>query len=217
MNVSLIPPAPGVARMEVNGEHVYTDGSGAYYPSATAVLAELWPYNGPPSDGRAARVGTRVHGVMAGLARGGEMEMEMIYAQEELAHCLRLRRHLEEVSDVYAVEMPMVGAETLGIGGTVDLVCRRDGLLTILDWKTKAREPDAEVVDRHHLQAAMYAVLWRELTGEMPRQTTVVASWPDGAQAYTREMAATADELFSKRVIDAVGRVRARLRPGVPG
>ena len=199
----------GVTMRDHPTGHVYTL-HGRDYPSATAAISHIWPYRGPPGDGKAAVTGTAAHAVMADLARGGQMPPEMIFAQDVLGPVLRLKPHLEEVGDVYAVERPMVSL-SLELGGTVDLVCRRDGRLTILDWKTKAREPDEEALDKHHLQAAMYAEMWSETHGERPSQTTIVASWPDGAQAYTRDITHSLRRLYDEEGIRGVLAARRAL------
>lgn len=210
MRLALHPDDGSVTREDTPQGHVYTR-AGRRYPSATALISELWPYNGPPNDGSAARIGTTVHDVMADLARGGVMRPEMIFAQPELAHVLRLKRHLDRVAEVYAVERPMASA-ALGLGGTVDLVCRLDGQLAIVDWKTKSREPDDRALDMHHLQAAIYAEMWRELTGDRPAATYVIASWPDNWLVHERSIEATLPELYSDRVMAALNRVRAGVK-----
>lgn len=208
---------PTPTRMTVDGAHVYADGR-AYYPSASAVIAELRPYRGPPNDGSAARVGTAAHEgmaryVLSGIGAGYAGPMGSTQEAEQAgSHMARLARAMGDIGEVYAVERPMVSA-ALGVGGTADMVCRHGGELAVLDWKTKSREPDADTVGMHHLQCAMYAWMWKELTGELPARLAVVASWPDEHRTYLAHTDPVMREVFSERVIDAIGRVRAGLRP----
>jgi len=209
-----------ITRMDMDGMHVYYDGGGRCYPSATAVISELWPYRGPPNDGSAARLGSAVHEAMAEQLRGREYDPgrygEACCDRDEMhRHVIRLLPHADRLTGVEAVEEPMV-SPGLGIGGTVDAVARLDGRLAVIDWKTKSAEPGEEAIGMHHLQAAMYAYMWSERTGAMPLDTAVISSWsggPDGpgTLAHVREVAATLPTLFGEEVMAAVGRVRGRL------
>lgn len=210
-----------ITRMDVDGQHVYYDGK-KYYPSATAVIGELWPYRGPPGVGEdAASIGAEVHDIMAGYATTESWRPADIFdtgmREAAQAHAEALLPYMRPVKKVHAAEIAMV-SEGIGIGGTADLVCERDGRLCVLDWKTKFREPADDAIDRHHLQAAMYAFMWKELTGELPSETVIVCSWRhlqigSGSQAWSRPIEATAPVLFGEEVMAAVRRVRGRLQP----
>lgn len=205
-------------RLDVDGEHVYVLDN-IYYPSATAVVSEVWPYNGPPGAGaEAARVGSVVHEIMAEQCRGREYNpgcwREAWNVDRNLvdAHARRLVPYTDMIESVLGVEEAVVST-TLGVGGTADLVCHRRNELTVIDWKTKSAEPDEHALNMHHLQAAIYATAWNDMHGELPGMTAVICSWPGGTTESVRPYADTARDLFSEPVIAAIARARAKLPP----
>lgn len=218
MRYEPVPIDPGVRMVEADGRHLYTDGK-SWWPSATALVGELWPYRGPPGDGSAARVGSAVHEGMARYiidGRGATWTGPVGTAEEGSLvgqHLARLTGMAQAISVAYAVEVPMALRE-LGLGGTPDLVCRLDSRLTVLDWKTKSRPVEEEWVwDAHHLQAAIYARMWEELTGERPAQTCVVVSSPAGTETVVREANEGLKALYADGTMAALARVQARERP----
>jgi ATP-dependent exoDNAse (exonuclease V) beta subunit len=64
-------------------------------------------------------------------------------------------------------------SDYLKVAGTVDLIADYNGRLSVIDWKTSAREKKYEYVDGYFMQAAAYAVMYEEHTGT-PIDTLVV-------------------------------------------
>ena len=210
--LALIPDGNQPKMLSVDGRHVYTDGM-SYWPSVTALIERLNPYHGPEHDASdpngPAQVGTRAHEAMAKLLRTGLDFSEPGSPEERHVHALR--GHAKRISRVFAIERRMA-SPLLGLGGTVDAVGIIDGRLSVIDWKTKSAEPTDEILAYHHLQAAAYAHMWHELTGDMPAQTSVI--WSDGERAEATHWEADIGlkRLFSDEVIQAIAAVRMDMR-----
>lgn len=67
-----------------------------------------------------------------------------------------------------ATEIPLV-SERHGFGGTMDLVCRWRGALTVADHKLKSGRWEDRV-----MQLGAYALLWEECRGERPTQGLII-------------------------------------------
>jgi len=78
------------------------------------------------------------------------------------------------VIEVLGVEVPLVDSQC-GFGGTIDLVARIDGVVTIADWKSGA------VRKEMILQAAAYSHLWNLHHDVKVEQAMLVHLPPDGS------------------------------------
>lgn len=65
----------------------------------------------------------------------------------------------EEDIEPIAAEL-IVGSESIGVAGTLDLICIWDDELVIVDWKTSN-----SISDNYAIQIATYAGLFEEMTG----------------------------------------------------
>ena len=200
------PDAPRM--VPVDGRHMYTDGR-TWWPSASALVNAVRPYDGPDFDksdpNGPSQVGTRTHAAMETIVRGGEPDLTGDPAVA--AHVRHLRLHLERVGDVYAIEQPLV-SRSLGLAGTADLICEYDGAVAILDWKTKRKLPYGEVLRGHFLQAAVYAQAYYEMTGSPAERGVVVASVGTSSQAFTATNEETNKYLYSDRVMRCLYELR---------
>lgn len=202
---------PGAPRMvEVDGHHRYTDGE-RWWPSATELVSRMHPYHGPewsgpPRDSPAA-VGARVHQAMEARVRG---EAAPDTDPATGAHVRHLSSYLDRVGDVYAVEQPVL-SRNLNVAGTVDLVCDYDGELTVIDWKTKRRQPDYATLKWHFVQAAIYAQCWREMAGDGPQQLMVIVSTGSESMPHAIPTVQVNEDLYSDAVMRALHELNSEM------
>lgn len=146
-----------------------------YYPSVTTILdiypkgfgLEQWKKdNGDNADAllKAAGVqGTNVHNMIDAFLRGERIEWIINGEQSNytLNEWILFGRFVEffNTSNLKSLvtEITMV-SDNLRYGGTIDCVCKIDGLNWLIDWKTSNG-----VYKTHELQLAAYAVMWNEL------------------------------------------------------
>ena len=57
-----------------------------------------------------------------------------------------------------------------------DVVCRYDGLDTVLDYKTKRKGQHEELVPDYYIQTAAYGIMYEELAGRKIEQLVVLCS-----------------------------------------
>ncbi len=90
-------------------------------------------------------------------------------------HFENLKKYLSKIDNVRASEN-RIYSEKLGIAGTVDCVAEYDGILSIIDFKTKRSNRKEEWMLDNFLQATAYAIMWEEITGEKIKQIVILVS-----------------------------------------
>ena len=68
----------------------------------------------------------------------------------------------------------------LCLAGTVDLICEVDGELSIVDFKTSAKEKPEEWLEDYFVQLSAYWAMFAERTGVVPRKLVVFLVAEDG-------------------------------------
>ena len=133
---------------------------------------------------QAADIGTITHALIEGHLTGEVMIDELEYAPKDFekaegAFMAYLEWENKHEPVVVATEVPLVSDE-YRYGGTLDLVAKIDGVLTLVDFKTsKAMYPD------HIIQLAAYQELWREThDGEVLAPSLLRISKDDGSIDY---------------------------------
>ena len=76
------------------------------------------------------------------------------------------------LDNVYQQETPMF-SDKLCLAGTVDLICEVDGELSIVDFKTSAKEKPEEWLEDYFVQLSAYWAMFSEKTGIVPRKLVV--------------------------------------------
>jgi hypothetical protein len=149
-------------------ERYYQDNEGNYFPSVTTVLDaypkgkrfEQWlKDSGNAADDiveRAATQGTNVHSAIEALLKGAQINFAD-FTLEEWKMILRFKDFYNQCSPVMVgVEVNLV-SPTLGVGGTIDIICIINGERWLLDNKTSG-----DIYDNHYVQLATYAMMWNE-------------------------------------------------------
>lgn len=153
-------------RIEFLDDRFYID-CGNYYPSVTTVLDAMpkgdrflqWVKDvGNQADeivSRAATQGTNVHAACEKLLKGETLEWKE-WTLEEWKMILKFKDFYETVkpTGIDAIEHVLV-VPSLGVGGTLDLVCIIGGNRWLIDLKTSTA-----IHDNHYVQLAVYSAMW---------------------------------------------------------
>jgi len=170
-----------IQQITMSDERFYFDDkTQQYYPSVTTIL-EVWPrgfgFNqwlkdlGSNADEvmkRAGDQGTHIHDAIAKFLKGEEVlwmleeqvdgdlwERKENYTLDEWIMVLKFVDFYKTYKpETIAVEMSLISPE-LGFGGTLDYVCRLDGKVWYIDWKS-----GGGIYKANKIQAVAYQKLW---------------------------------------------------------
>lgn len=165
---------PVIVRQEIDSEHFYFV-DGVFFPGVTTILTETLPtpdnlrfWIGDVGNDRAqakleraAARGTLIHEACERLLQGGEVQLHREFPTRGDQKCV-----VGFINWVNSSQPEILGIETVvasqdGFAGTLDIVCRIDGQLWIIDIKTSGG-----IYINHKLQIAAYRQAWYEMTGE---------------------------------------------------
>jgi len=152
---------------------VYKTPDGAF-PSITTVLSRLsrdgiavWRKRvGEEEANRVSRVsssrGTRIHKFCEDYINNKELDIRSPLDKEMF---MNMREVMDDfVGEVYGQELALY-SKHLGIAGRVDLVCKWNNKIAIVDFKTSAKLKERRWVDSYYMQATAYCVMLEEMTG----------------------------------------------------
>jgi len=128
--------------------------------------------------------GTRVHKAFVDFASTGQLAQ----GSDLLGYLSSLQHFIDEFKpEIIDVEQ-RVYSPSLRVAGTYDLYAKIDGQLVVIDWKTSKR-----IYDSHHLQAAAYEGMRREL-GQHEATAMIVRLNPEGGVPEFVQTKATWDD-----------------------
>ena len=181
--------------------HKYLTPDGVVYPSVTTILGSTKPpeaVNGLKTwresvgEGvadyitrEAAYVGTQAHELNEAFLvmrdAGPLPDRDFIHSDGRTplllawAHYQNFRPHLDRIHNIHGTEI-ILHSDTLRVAGTADCIGEYDGVLSIIDYKTKRSPQRDEWISDYYAQAAAYAMMYYELTGVDVRQAVILAS-----------------------------------------
>ena len=180
---------PKLQRIDGPNGRVYATPTGEKYPSVTTVLGSKpnealkeWRQRVGKEEARrvssrAARNGTDFHTMCESFLNneyepGDNLASQMMFSgiKPILKKC---------VNKVHALETPLF-SHHLRTAGTVDCVAEFDGVLSVIDFKTSAREKKRSWIKAYFMQEAFYAVAFEELTRIPIRRLVTIIGVLDG-------------------------------------
>lgn len=153
----------------------YKTPDGDLFPSVTTILGSIenteiqkWiDAVGVQEANRIARVaadrGTLVHSACENyiLGRPNKFSMFEFDAKKMFGY---LAPEIDKIQEVHALETRLFSRK-LQVAGTADCICKIDGHMYIVDFKTSSRIKLKQDIDSYFMQTAVYAVAFYELTG----------------------------------------------------
>lgn len=155
-------------------ERFYTIDQITYYPSVTTVL-EVWPkgngyiqwlkdlgHNADVVVKKAGEQGTVVHNLIDKYLGGSNVTWcneggIPVYSLEEWMMFLKFVDFFETYKPKIITHEEQIVSETMGLGGTIDLVCNIGDEIWLIDNKTSNA-----IHTSYELQMAAYAMMWNE-------------------------------------------------------
>jgi genome maintenance exonuclease 1 len=194
-SLDLVEDLPKVKRVNVNGKRHYVRDGGEIitpYPSVTTVLSsekeskkalhEWRKRVGAETANKISRQassrGTSVHQMIEDYVLGVEHKNEIMPINYEMF--LKLKEVADDrIGIIRLVEGQML-SDHLRVAGTVDMIAEFDGVMSVIDWKTAAREKSKSRCKNYFLQESAYAVMFEENTGIPVSQLVTVITNQEG-------------------------------------
>ena len=167
--------------------HWYETKFDKVYPSISTILSDTapehkknglknWMENEPAHHyitKQAQDIGTQSHKIIEYYLNGNLAleEFDLL----PIAHFNNLKPFLEKISTVTSIEQRMY-SDNLKVAGTSDLIAEYDGVLSIIDYKTKRKPQIDDYMYEYYLQTTCYAQMFEEVTGEKINQVVILVS-----------------------------------------
>ena len=219
IRIKLSQTAPALDDSE--GYHVYVSKGNDRYPSVTTMLSrtrskearaslQRWKDGEPAHDyimRNAAKIGTESHALIEDFLKRqyntGNNPVKKLPKPSLLAqaHLANLQPYLQKITVIIATEQPLMSYR-MRLAGTADCIGMYDGVLSIIDFKTKRSEQKISYMDDYFLQANCYARMFEEMTGQKITQGVILASTEVNTRhEYIRKNTDT-DEVLDKRLYE---------------
>lgn len=173
--------SPEAQQINFSDERFYLAKDGTtYFPSVTEILS-VYPkgygftdwlkqvgYNADIIVARAGEVGSKLHDTFDAFIKGTEIVWDgNNYTIEEWKMiCRFMDWWFKFKPEVYINEVSFC-SEQLGFGGTIDLVCKINGQVWLIDFKSSNA-----IYTSYELQIAAYAKLWNEVNPDYKIERT---------------------------------------------
>ena len=97
-------------------------------------------------------------------------------------HYDNLSKYLKKINNIAGIEL-ILYSKLLNLAGTADCVAEYNGILSIIDYKTKRSPQREEWLEDPFIQATAYSVMFEELTGTKVPQIVILVSDEKGGSA----------------------------------
>ena len=121
----------------------------------------------------AAVIGSETHKLIENYLNG-EKNNETFRLLSE-AHFNNLLPFVDKINDIHGIELRLY-SDKMKLAGTSDCIAKYNGVLSIIDYKTKRSNQKEEWLTDHFIQATSYGVMFKELTGITVDQIVILVS-----------------------------------------
>jgi len=139
---------------------------------------------------KAANRGTKVHKICEDYINNEIPELKMQMMMPDLKEMFFKIKPIidEKLGDVYSQEQALYSHQ-LKIAGRVDLIGMWDGKLSVIDFKTSAKQKEESYIQNYFMQCTAYALMFSELTGMWIDDIVVLIATGEGeAQLFERQI-----------------------------
>ena len=91
------------------------------------------------------------------------------------AHHNNFKSHLAKINNIHGIESRLY-SDKLQTAGTADCIAEYDGVLSIIDYKTKRSAQRMDYMSDYFIQTTAYSLMWEEITGQVIDQLVILAS-----------------------------------------
>jgi ATP-dependent exoDNAse (exonuclease V) beta subunit len=139
---------------------------------------------------KAATRGTKVHKICEDYINNATNEFRLQTMMPDLKEMFFKIKPIidEKLGDVYAQEQALYSHQ-LKIAGRVDLIGMWNGKLSVIDFKTSAKQKEESYIQNYFMQCTAYALMFSELTGMWIDDIVVLIATGEGeAQLFERQI-----------------------------
>ncbi len=173
--------------IEKDDGHYYQTPSGAIYPSITTILQKTQPLEKQQSlqnwreqeiasdyiTQEAAIIGSETHKLIENYLNGEEIFEKFRLLSE--AHFNNLLPFVNKINHIHGIELRLY-SDKMKLAGTSDCIAKYNGILSVIDYKTKRSTQREEWLTDHFIQATSYVVMFKELTGIKVEEIVILVS-----------------------------------------
>ena len=91
------------------------------------------------------------------------------------AHHQNFIQYLDKIDNIHGIEIRLF-SDTMKLAGTADCIAEYDGILSIIDYKTKKSYQRKEWMMDYFIQATTYSRMYHEMTGKKIDQIVILVS-----------------------------------------
>lgn len=114
------------------------------------------------------------------------------------AHHQNFIAYLNKIDNIYGTEVKMY-SDSMRLAGTADCIAEYDGVLSIIDYKTKRSSQRKEWLNDYFLQATAYSEMLKEHTQKQAEQLVIlVSSEKNTMQEFTSKPIHHIQELYDR-------------------
>jgi len=164
-------------RIEKNGERFYRTPVGTF-PSVTTVTGwekksffSKWRKENPLESVRVCARGNTLHTLIENYLNNEQVVNEKTTIEDNLF--ISMKPHIDKINNIRALETPLY-SKVLGLAGRVDCIAEYNKELCVIDFKGSTKIKLKEYIENYFLQAAAYALMWQELTGEKCKKICII-------------------------------------------
>ncbi len=183
-----------IPRATLTEDHHYRTPAGKLYPSVTTILGSTKDKSGLEQwrermgkqvanyiMSYAADMGTKVHQLNEDYLNGKEQKDYGLFAR---AHFENFLPQLNKIDMIHGTEVPLYSDE-MRIAGMADCIAEYDGVLSIIDYKTKRARQEPDWIIDYYLQTSAYCMMLKTLSGiEVNQCVIIVSSEQDTMQVF---------------------------------
>ena len=169
-------------RVEENGQRFYKTPDGVF-PSVTTVTGwekknffSKWRKNNPEEAIRVCSRGNKLHSIIENYLNNNEDVKEN---SNEVDLFRSMKPHIDKINNIRALESPLY-SKILGLAGRVDCIAEYNKELCVIDFKGSTRIKNKDDIENYFLQAAAYALMWQERTGEKCKKICIIIGTEKG-------------------------------------
>ena len=169
-------------RVEENGQRFYKTPDGIF-PSVTTVTGwekknffSKWRRDNPEEAIRVCSRGNKLHSIIENYLNNNEGLNEN---SNEVDLFRSMKPHIDKINNIRALESPLY-SKILGLAGRVDCIAEYNKELCVIDFKGSTRIKNKDDIENYFLQAAAYALMWQERTGEKCKKICIIIGTEKG-------------------------------------
>lgn len=177
-----------IEKIEIDGKRFYKTPVGTF-PSVTTVTGwekrnffAKWRKNNPEESIRVCSRGNKLHSLIENYLKNEQVLNENTSTEEELF--TSMKPYVDKINNIRALEIPLY-SKILGLAGRVDCIAEYNKELCVIDFKGSTKTKNKDDIENYFLQAAAYALMWQEMTGEKCNKICIIIGTETGnAQVF---------------------------------